>query len=81
MYGGFLSGLRATGSELSPGFYDGVTVLLKLPYPDVKEYGAMDLAKGMGKGVEGLVLKPISGVIGIGAYTGKGIQVGLRERF
>ena len=78
---GLLSGLKAAGSELWLGVFDGVTGLVRIPYHDVKEEGAMGLATGIGRGVGGLVLKPLSGIIGLSAYTGKGVQASLRKRF
>ena len=77
---GFRSGVRAAGSEFVLGFYDGVTGLVRIPYEDVKEEGKLAFATGFGKGVGGLVLKPISGMIGVWAYTGKGIEASLRKR-
>ena len=78
---GVRSGFRAAGSELCLGFYDGVAGLVRLPYQDIKEDGPIGLATGLCKGVGGLILKPISGIIGVGAYSSKGIQVELRKHF
>ena len=78
---GVRSGLRAAGSELCLGFYDGVVGVVRLPYQHVKQDGPCGLATGFGQGVGGLVLKPISGLIGVGAYSGKGVQVELRKHF
>lgn len=77
---GFRSGVKAAVDELLLGFYDGVTGLVRLPYLDVKEDGIVGLPKGVCKGIGGLVLKPTSGILGIGSYTGKGIQAGIRKR-
>lgn len=77
---GFRSGLKAAGDELFLGFYDGFAGLVRIPVADVKEGGMMALPKGMAKSIGGLVLKPVSGVLGVGAYTGKGIQAGIRKR-
>lgn len=78
---GVRSGLRAARSELGLGFYDGVAGLVRLPYADMKEDGAVGLTIGFGKGVGGLFLKPISGMIGVGAYTSKGVQAEVRKHF
>jgi UDP:flavonoid glycosyltransferase YjiC (YdhE family) len=78
---GVRSGLRAAGSELYLGFYDGVAGLVRLPYQDIKQEGPVGLATGIGKGVGGLFLKPISGIVGVGAYSSKGIQAELRKHF
>jgi phage baseplate assembly protein W len=78
---GVRSGLRAAGSELGLGFYDGVAGLVRLPYAEMKHDGPIGLATGLGKGVGGLILKPISGMIGVGAYSSKGVQAELRKHF
>jgi UDP:flavonoid glycosyltransferase YjiC (YdhE family) len=78
---GVRSGLRAAGSELGLGLYDGVAGLVRLPYGEMKQDGLVGLATGFGKGVGGLFLKPISGMIGVGAYSSKGVQAELRKHF
>jgi UDP:flavonoid glycosyltransferase YjiC (YdhE family) len=78
---GVRSGLRAAGSELGLGLYDGVAGLVRLPYAEMRQDGPAGLATGFGKGVGGLFLKPISGMIGVGAYSGKGVQAELRKHF
>jgi hypothetical protein len=77
---GFRSGLKAAGDEFFLGFYDGITGLVRIPVADVKAGGMMALPKGLAKSLGGLVLKPISGILGLGAYTGKGFQAGIRKR-
>ena len=77
---GFRSGFKAAGDELVLGFYDGVTGLVRIPVADVKEGGMLALPKGVAKSLGGLVLKPVSGMLGVGAYTAKGIQAGIRKR-
>jgi UDP:flavonoid glycosyltransferase YjiC (YdhE family) len=77
---GFRSGLKAAGDEFFLGFYDGVAGLVRIPVADVKAGGIMALPKGVAKGIGGLVLKPVSGILGLGAYTGKGAQAGIRKR-
>lgn len=77
---GLRSGLKVAGDELVLGFYDGFSGLVRIPIADVKDGGWVALPKGLAKSVGGLVLKPISGVLGVGAYTGKGIQAGIRKR-
>ena len=74
------SGIKLAGDEFVLGFYDGICGLVRIPVADVKEGGMVALPKGMAKSLGGLVLKPISGVLGIGAYTGKGIQASIRKR-
>ena len=71
---GIKSGLKAAGEEARFGVYDGWTGLFKQPYRGVKEEGALGLAKGVGKGIGGLVLKDIAALWGLPAYTMKGIH-------
>jgi hypothetical protein len=78
---GARSGLRAARSELFLGFYDRVAGLVRLPYQDMQQDGPVGLATDIGKGVGGLVLKPISGMTGVGAYSSKGLQAELRKHF
>jgi hypothetical protein len=47
----------------------------------MQQDGLVRLTTGIGKGVGGLVLKPISGIIGVGAYSSKGLQAELRKHF
>lgn len=77
---GFRSGVRAASTEFCLGFYDGVTGVVRLPYLEVHEDGVAGLPMGMAKGIGGLVLKPISGIVGLGAYTWKGIHQNMRRR-
>ena len=75
------SGLQAARSELFLGFYDSVAGLVWLLYQDMQQDGPVGLATGIGKGVGGLVLKPISSMICVGAYSSKALQVELRKAF
>jgi UDP-glucoronosyl and UDP-glucosyl transferase len=77
---GFRSGLKAAGSGFAYGFSDGITGLVRLPRHDMEEDGAIGLLTGIGKGIGGLVLKPVSGVVGLGGYTAKGVETGVRKR-
>ncbi|EXJ90861.1 hypothetical protein A1O1_03966 [Capronia coronata CBS 617.96] len=77
---GFRSGVKAAGLEFWLGFYDGVTGLVRLPCLEVHDEGMVGLPKGVAKGLGGLVLKPISGVLGLGAFTFKGVHHSLRRR-
>jgi hypothetical protein len=47
----------------------------------MQQDGPVGLATGLGKGIGGLVLKPISGMIGVGAYSSKGLQAEFRKHF
>ena len=78
---GFRSGAKAAGDEFVFGIYDGVTGLVRLPYLEVQEEGIAGLPKGVARGVGGFILKPISGVLGLGAYTFKGFHKIMRRQF
>jgi len=78
---GVRSGLKAAGDELWLGFYDGITGMVRIPYLEVQRDGLVGLPMGLVRGVGGLVLKPISGVLGLGAYTLIGVRAGTRKRF
>jgi UDP-glucoronosyl and UDP-glucosyl transferase len=77
---GFRSGLKAAGTGFAYGFSDGIIGLVRLPRHDIEEDGAIGLVTGLGKGIGGLVLKPISGVVGLCGYTAKGVETGVRKR-
>lgn len=77
---GVRSGMKAAGAGFVYGFADGITGLVQLPRHEIKEDGAIGIVTGLGKGVGGLVLKPISGIVGLGGYTAKGLEAGLRKR-
>ena len=78
---GVRSGLIAAGGELWLGFYDGITGMVRIPYLEVQRDGLAGLPMGLIRGVGGLLLKPISGVLGLGAYTSIGVRAGTRKRF
>ncbi|EXJ92995.1 hypothetical protein A1O3_01551 [Capronia epimyces CBS 606.96] len=77
---GFRAGVKAAGTEFFLGFYDGVTGMVRIPYLEVHEEGMVGFPIGVAKGFGGLVLKPISGILGLGAYTFKGAHYSLRRR-
>ncbi|KAL6247486.1 hypothetical protein RBB50_005832 [Rhinocladiella similis] len=77
---GLRSGMKIAVTECWLGSYDGVTGLVRLPLIEVRETGWKGLPKGVAKGFGGLVLKPIAGSLGLGAYTFKGIHHGVRKR-
>ncbi|EXJ70928.1 uncharacterized protein A1O5_05920 [Cladophialophora psammophila CBS 110553] len=77
---GFRTGLKVAGKEFWLGLYDGVTGVVRIPYLEVHEDGMSALPKGVARGIGGLVLKPISGVLGLGAYTAKGVHNSVRRR-
>jgi hypothetical protein len=70
---GIKSGLRAAGAEFAYGIYDGWTGVVRLPYRGARRDGARGLAKGVGMGVTGFVLKDLAAVVGPVAYALKGV--------
>ncbi|EXJ54134.1 hypothetical protein A1O7_09471 [Cladophialophora yegresii CBS 114405] len=77
---GFRTGVKVAGKEFWFGLYDGVTGVVRIPYLEVHDAGMSALPKGVARGFGGLVLKPISGVLGLGAYAVKGAQISFRRR-
>ena len=79
---GIKSGLRAAGKEFTYGIYDGWTGVYKHPYHGAKKEGAVGFAKGVGKGLGGFVLKDLSALMGLPAYTLKGIgkEIGKKKQ-
>lgn len=47
--------------EFGFGFYDGISGLFTQPLEGAKKEGFAGLAKGFGKGIGGLMLKPAAG--------------------
>jgi UDP:flavonoid glycosyltransferase YjiC (YdhE family) len=76
---GFRSGAYVAGKEFCLGFYDGITGLIRVPQHDVRAGGMSALPKGVARGLGGLVLKPVAGIVGLGAYSAKGAQNSLKR--
>lgn len=77
---GFRTSMTATEEEVRYGIADGVSGLVKLPYHDVKRDGPIGIVTGVAKGIGGLVLKPITGLLAIPTYLSKGIQMEIQKR-
>ena len=75
----FPSSMVAIRDELGYGFIDGVTGIVRLPYRDIKRDGPIGIATGLSKGFGGLILKPITGVLSVPTYLGRGVQVQTRK--
>jgi hypothetical protein len=83
---GFKSGLQVAGKEVIFGVYDGITGLATQPasgYKDGKTRkggAALGAAKGVGRGITGVVSR--AGAIGFGVpgYTMKGIEMQFRKQ-
>lgn len=58
---GIASGLRVAGKEFGYGLFDGVTGLVTQPLKGAEKEGANGLIKGFGKGIGGIMLKPVAG--------------------
>jgi hypothetical protein len=77
---GLASGLARSGKELGFGLFDAVTGLVVQPYRGYKDAGdrkqapAVGIAKGIGRGFGGLVLKTGAAVTGIPGYSFKGLE-------
>ena len=61
--------------------FDGITGLAYHPYRGARKEGATGFGKGIGKGVGGLVFKSTAAIIGIPAYTLKGLEKQIEKRF
>ena len=77
----FASGLKIAGKEFGLGMFDGISGLVTQPLRGAEKEGAAGLMKGFGKGIGGLVLKGGAAVWSLPAYTMKGIDAEVRNRF
>lgn len=68
----FMSGLGYGGYALCKGIFTGVTGLVYEPYKGAKKQGAKGFAVGAGKGLIGLVTKPVGGAVGMVGCTVQG---------
>jgi hypothetical protein len=59
---------------------DGVTGLVYHPYLGAQKEGPKGFAKGIGKGVGGLVFKTTAAVVGLPAYSLKGLEKQIEKR-
>jgi len=66
---GLFKGVLCVGN----GFYQGVTGVFVEPVRQARKDGAIGFAKGVGKGLAGVVLKPVAGVIDLAGKTTQGI--------
>ncbi len=51
------------------GFKEGITGVFTQPFEGAKNEGALGLVKGTAKGLAGLVIKPITGIIDFASKT------------
>lgn len=78
---GFRTGLRAARTEFAYGIYDAWTGVVRLPVRGAKNRGARGLAKGVGMGLSGLVLKDVAALAGPVGYTLKGLKKQVERRW
>ncbi|KAF2030592.1 UDP-Glycosyltransferase/glycogen phosphorylase [Setomelanomma holmii] len=78
---GFHSGLRAGRDELVYGVMDGVTGIITQPIRGAKQRGVFGVARGVGYGIGGFVLKDIAALLGPSAYFMKGLDAEYMKRY
>eukprot|EP01012_Entosiphon_sulcatum_P033873 TRINITY_DN428_c0_g1_i2.p1 TRINITY_DN428_c0_g1~~TRINITY_DN428_c0_g1_i2.p1 ORF type:complete len:2501 (+),score=328.37 TRINITY_DN428_c0_g1_i2:171-7673(+) len=67
---GLLEGAEALGR----GLYGGITGVVMRPMEGAREGGALGFMKGAGKGVVGLVVKPVTGLVDLAAKATQGLR-------
>ena len=67
-----VSGLGYGGLAFAKGIVYGITGLVTEPYKGAKKKGAKGAAVGVGKGIIGLVAKPVAGTVGLVGCTVEG---------
>jgi len=67
---GFGKGMK----EFGKGIYKGITGIVRTPYEETKDQGAVGLVKGTGKGLIGAVVKPTVGFVDIAIRTTQGVK-------
>ncbi|KAG6011869.1 hypothetical protein E4U43_008065 [Claviceps pusilla] len=77
---GMHSGLVASRREFVYGLYDGVTGVVRLPVRGAKNEGPIGCLKGTGMGLAGLVLKPISAIVGPIGFAMQGLVRQVQRR-
>lgn len=65
-------GLREGGEALAKGFFRGVTGILTKPLEGARSSGMEGFVQGMGKGVIGAAIQPVSGVLDFLSRTTEG---------
>ncbi|KAG0646157.1 glycosyltransferase [Hyphodiscus hymeniophilus] len=77
---GFGSGVKVAAKGFTYNLLDGVTGLVYQPYHCAQTDGLGGFGKGIGKGVGGLVFKITAAVLGVPAYTMKGLEKQFEKR-
>ena len=70
----FAQGLLQGGKHLGRGVVLGVTGIFTQPVKGFSKHGARGALKGVGKGLVGVVVKPVAGVVDMVAFTTEGIR-------
>ncbi|CAD8167119.1 unnamed protein product [Paramecium pentaurelia] len=68
-----LDGLSQAGHCLYNGFSNGITGVVTQPYQETQKNGFKGFVKGTLKGLSGLVVKPIAGVLDASAKAAEGV--------
>ena len=67
-----VSGMGYGGLAFAKGLFFGITGVVTEPYKGAKKKGAKGAAVGVGKGLIGLVAKPVAGTVGLVGCTVEG---------
>ena len=67
-----VSGVGYGGLAFCKGIFFGITGLVTEPYKGAKKTGAKGFASGIGKGLIGVVAKPVAGTVGLVGHTIEG---------
>ena len=62
-------GLSKGGKAVLNGFKSGITGIFTQPYRSARKEGAIGFVKGAAKGLAGLVVKPVTGLIDFASKT------------
>ncbi|KAF2156997.1 glycosyltransferase family 1 protein [Myriangium duriaei CBS 260.36] len=82
---GIKSGMKAARNEFCFGIYDGLSGLVLQPAKGVRDADGVPASiagfwTGIGKGIGGVVFKPISAVVSLPAFTGQGLRKEIQKR-
>ncbi|KAJ5159510.1 uncharacterized protein N7482_006514 [Penicillium canariense] len=78
---GLASGIKVAAHGFTLNLFDGVTGIVTQPYHGAQDDGVSGFGKGVVKGLGGMVLRTTAAVIGVPAYTLKGLERQIEERF
>ena len=69
-----IQGLEKGGRAILYGFKAGISGVFTQPYQSARKEGAFGFMKGAAKGLAGLIVKPVTGVIDFASKTTEGIK-------